>query len=52
VKNEHLSGIAIYYNSIKNAIFFPNPFVSNESVLNKMQMAKLGLHFPSIKDFL
>lgn len=52
IKNEHILGIALYHDSLKNAVFFNNPFVGANSRINDGQLAKLGFHSPTIKDFL
>jgi hypothetical protein len=50
-KNKDLTGLALYSDNIRNAIFFPNPFAIASSRLTETEMKELGLHFPTFKDF-
>ena len=49
-QDKNLSGIALYHDSLKKAIFFKNPYATACSTLSNIEMAKFGFHSPTIQD--
>ena len=49
-RNGNLSGIGLYHDNLKKAIFFNNPYASADSILSNFEMAKFGFHSPTIQD--